>query len=439
MKSEFNCGAAIFDPVTLKVLYLSRDEACALKAEQTDIKKTIFGYGISSDITPYAVIIDFESKNYEALYQNLEFDGLEKRSINQRISLNINGITSTLSGCRIVLTDQCNMTCSYCFVETNTGMPSITLDEIKEGLKLLIDLHSGKHELSYQWFGGEPLTKKNLIIEADFYAKNIAEKHGLTIRPTIVTNGTILNEDIIQHFADFNYGVGISLDGPPEKNKINRRFLSGKTTESTIERNISRLLSKNVHVGVNVTPTASNYLDIIDTVEYILELGVKFIYINSPIPIRSYWVEDGQGWANSLLKARLYALSRGAMVFSHLDRVYQSLDTRTPRVYEHVQGCGGLNVALLPGGRISVLDLNWKENKYIFPIEEIRNNPNLLSKAKKSLHPIPECNTCIAHNICGGPSINDQLLLGTVKPLSEYCRFFEAATLNVILDKSGLQ
>jgi sulfatase maturation enzyme AslB (radical SAM superfamily) len=331
------------------------------------------------------------------------------------------------------------MGCTYCFVDTNTGSPDIELDELEDGFQLLVDFNRGRRAISYQWFGGEPLIRRDLIIAGDRIARDKAYVAGLIARPTIVTNGTILNEELVDHFREYRYGVGVSIDGPPNVNSIERRFLSGKTSERVIERNIAALLRANIHVGANVTPTAANFRGLIDSVKYVLSLGIRFIYVNSPIPIRGYWVADGASWAQALQNARLFCLSKGAMLFSHLDRVYQAIDTRKPRVFEHVQGCGGLNAALLAGRRISVLDLNWRCSDYIFALDDIRAHPELLSKARKALFPSIRCRQCIAAAICGGPSINDQLLIGHAEPLEQYCRFFEAAVRLAVLDPTGLQ
>lgn len=431
MDSPYARGAALFDPVSMRVVYLSQDETTALVA----------GAGLPPEFQysgTEPVIIDAADGRVIPI-PSTSFAGCSDYAAAVRQRWGDPGMVSVLAGFRIVVTDRCNMKCSYCFVDTNTGARDITLDEIEEGFELLIDLRGTRRELTYQWFGGEPLLRQDLLFAADRIAREKASALGLSTRPTVVTNGTVLNERLLEHFAEYSYGVGISLDGPPEINRLERRLLSGKATERFIEKNIRRLLDFGIHVGVNVTPTAGNCHRIRETIEYVLSLGVKFVYVNSPIPIREYWVEDGAAWAHALYEARLFALSRGAMLFSHLDRVYQAIDSRQPRMFEHRQGCGGLNAALLSGGRLSVLDLNWRHAEYVFPLVEVRSDPTLLSRAAKKLHPSPSCRSCLAAGICGGPSINDRLLIGRDEPLPQYCDFFQTATRLAVLDPSGLQ
>jgi sulfatase maturation enzyme AslB (radical SAM superfamily) len=430
-------GSALFEPVSLRVVYLSQAETDAILSDSAERCRLLdeIGWGAQWQVE----IVSWPGDAADAPA------GLEDRDfiagVRQRLrALGITGQPRAVSSFRIVLTDRCNMACSYCFVDTNTGKPDITLDEILDGSALLLDSNAARDNVTYQWFGGEPLMRKDLILEADAVIRDMArERRVARLRPTIVTNGTILNERLIKHFVEFGYGVGVSIDAPPDENAKYRRFLNGRRTEALIESNIAKLLHAGVYTGANVTPTSENWSDLQRTVDYVLALGIKFIYVNSPIPKDGYWVSDGAGWARQLQKARLSALSRGAMVFSHIDRIYQAIDTRQPRVYEHLQECGGVNVALLPGGRISVLDLNWREPDLIFPVETVRRDPSVLAKARKELFPIADCRSCIAAAICGGPSVNDRRLTKSERPTEQYCRFFREGTRLSALDASGLQ
>ncbi len=433
-------GAALFDPVNLKVVYLSHDETNALLLKQPPLIFELKRLGFFGEAHETPVLYR------QGKYENVKIPPLTDQhnyafAVQKKITdgYATNGDVNRLSGFRIVVTDRCNMACRYCFVDTNTGSKDITVEELDEGFDLLFSMNEGREVVNYQWFGGEPLMRRDLIVQADQNAREAAAAHGIEIRPTVVTNGTILNDKLLKHFKEFKYGVGVSLDGPPDINAVERRFLSGKKTEDVIEKNIQLLLEENIHVGVNITPTAKNFRTIKDTVDYILDLGIRFIYVNSPIPICGYWVDDGAKWAEVLFESRLYALSKGAMLFSHLDRIYQAIDSRSIRVYEHLQQCGGLNAALLPGGRLSVLDLNWRNQNFIFTIKQIREDPTLLTTARKKLHPIKECESCEAAGICGGPSINDRLLTGQDIPTPEYCRFFKRAISLAVFDTTGLQ
>src|SRR5262249_8058474 len=110
-----------------------------------------------------------------------------------------------------------------------------------------------------------------------------------------------------------------------------------------------------------------------------------------------------------------------------------------PRVYEHIQQDEGLNAALLPGGRVSVLDLNWRDQQFVFPISRLRAEPELLATAAKTLMPSAKCVECPAAGVCGGPSRNDVSLRKNPEPDPRMCDFFQLGLRMALTDHTGLQ
>ncbi|GAA1931068.1 radical SAM protein [Streptantibioticus ferralitis] len=383
-------GAAMFDPVRLETVYLTEDETTAVRES---------GDSIVADLARFG----FAPPNSAAPPANFS------ESVTNRLQdMGIRSAPSHIAGYRIVVTDRCNMKCSYCFVDTNTGNPDMTEEQLRQGLDLLFEVNQGRAEVTYQWFGGEPTIRHDLMRAGDAYARELAAEKGVArIQPTVVTNGAQIRPELIDHFLEYGYGVGVSIDGPPATNSLERVLLSGKPADERIHRNIKRMIDSGVHVGANVTPTDWNVGNLTEIVDYVMSLGIRFIYVNTPIPSHGAWIAHGPDLARNLFEARMRAISQGGMLFSHLDRIYQSLDSRRPRVYEHIQEDGGVNVALLPGGRISVLDLNWRDPRFIFTLDEIRADNAKLGRAAKTLYPFQDCERCPAVAICGGPSQNE--------------------------------
>ncbi|MER5750825.1 radical SAM protein [Streptomyces sp. NPDC002088] len=406
----------VFDPVSLESVSLTTDEMRRLEASEPELLTEMKQLGFSPE-QPTAT---------------------QRERVLDRVRGM--GTPARISGYRIVVTDTCNMHCTYCFVDTNTGADDITIPDLREGLEYLFEQNAGREEVTIQWFGGEPTTRFDLMKYGDEYSLELAEKYGVgRVQFTVVTNGVLLKDDMIEHFKKYKYGVGVSFDGRPDDNKIERFLLSGKPADGRIHRNIQRLLEAGVHVGCNLTPTPTNVSDLPDTVEYVLSLGINFIYVNTPIPISGRWHVDGEALTRAVFRSRLLALSRGAMLFSSLDRIYQALDTRLPKMYEHIQQDGGLNAALLSRGRISILDLNWRDDSFVFPISELRENPGLLGQAAKNLLPAPQCGDCSAAAVCGGPSRNDVSLRRNAEPDPQMCDFFQVGLQLALTDHTGLQ
>ncbi|MBE4741425.1 radical SAM protein [Streptomyces sp. ND05-3B] len=367
----------------------------------------------------------------------------QREALRNRLhQLDLDPVPVRISGLRVVLTDACNMKCSYCFVETNTGKPDMTEQEISDGLTYLFETNAGHDEVAIQWFGGEPTTRFDLMQYGDTLADSLAAQYDVKrVRRTVVTNGARITDAMIDHFARYEYGVGISIDGPPAINSENRRLLGGQAADDRIRRNVRRLLDAGgIHVGCNLTPTTANIGRLAETVSWIIDdLGLKFIYANTPIPTSGRWTVEGRELAKELYQARLVALGRGGMMFSVLDRAFQALDRRRPMLFDHIQSDRTLNVALLPGNRVSLCDINFTAPTFLHTLDELRADPNLLGGIAKNVAPIPECGQCPALAICGGPSRNEQLLIRGDRPDPQMCDFYASTVEIAVWDSTGVQ
>ncbi len=414
--------AVLLDPVALDSVFIDSGEVHDLAGvPPTATHEALAGLGF----TPGGPVAD----RREALRDRLRFVGLDASP-------------SRISGLRVVLTDRCNMACTYCFVDTNTGKPDMTKEELSEGLQFLFEQNAGQEEVSIQWFGGEPTIRFDLMQYGDRLADTLAERYDVArVRRTVVTNGARLTDDALDHFVAYEYGAGISVDGPPGINSANRLLLGGQPADDRIRRNVARFVEADgLHVGCNLTPTAANIGRLAETVRWIIDdLGLKFIYVNTPIPTAGRWQVNGAELARELYEARLTALARGGMLFSVLDRAFQALDTRRPMLFDHMQGDRSLNAALLPGNRVSLCDINFTEPSFLRTLDEVRADPDSLTGVAKRVAPIPECGNCPALAICGGPSRNEQALIGGDTPDPEMCVFYTSTVEIAVWDNTGVQ
>ncbi|MGY1452249.1 radical SAM protein [Streptomyces sp. SS8] len=412
----------LLDPVGLDSVFIDSGEVRDLAGvPPTATHQALAGLGF----TPGGPAAD----RREALHDRLRHLGLD-------------AVPRRISGLRVVLTDRCNMACTYCFVDTNTGKPDMTEDELSDGLEFLFEQNAGQEEVSVQWFGGEPTIRFDLMRYGDRLADDLADRYGVArMRRTVVTNGARLTDEVLDHLVAYEYGVGISIDGPPGINSANRLLLGGRPADDRIRRNVARLVeAEGLHVGCNLTPTAANIGRLAETVRWIVDdLGLKFVYVNTPIPTAGRWQVKGADLAKELYEARLAALGRGGMLFSVLDRAFQALDTRRPMLFDHMQGDRSLNAALLPGNRVSLCDINFTEPSFLHTLDELRADPGLLAGVAKEVAPVPECGDCPALAVCGGPSRNEQALVGGDTPDPEMCAFYTSTVEIAVWDDTGVQ
>jgi uncharacterized protein len=431
--SSKNNDYVLFDPLTLESAFLTNEEISLLER--------------SSDPTSTKIYFELVNFGFYPLIAN-KFDNEDyvRNILSERLLKNgITGKPSKIGSLRIFLTDRCNLNCTYCFVDTNSGKPDMSIDNLYSGLDYFFSQNENSQEVYIQWFGGEPTLRFDLIKNGDCIIQKLQKKFLVKkVTRGIVTNGVVIYDEMIDHFCKYKYGVGISIDGTPDINHKNRLLKSGRGSDDKVFDNLKKLQilskQKQFYVGINLTPTKNNLDFIPEIVSYFIDkIGIKFIYVNSPIPAAGKWWISGESLAKSLYKARLIALSKGGMVFSALDRIYQAIDSRIPRVFEHLQGDGSLQAMLLPNAKLSLYYVNWKDPNYLFSIDQLRNSPDILDIAAKKLLPVKECCKCPAMAICGGPSNDDISYRQTSSPDPEHCSFFRTGLELALWDTTSVQ
>lgn len=109
-------------------------------------------------------------------------------------------------------TEKCNFRCVYCY-EDHVGvrMSSDLVDSIKKFLTLKIPTIK---LFELEWFGGEPLLTKNIVIEVTELAKRICEEYGVTFVSVMTTNGYLLDFDTFEQLVRLGIkSFQITFDG----------------------------------------------------------------------------------------------------------------------------------------------------------------------------------------------------------------------------------
>lgn len=112
----------------------------------------------------------------------------------------------------LILTNTCNLTCSYCYEQHNRDYGRFTVDSLKRIYTFLYNVNDSEGKL-LQFFGGEPLIHKNLIL--DFLRDNQQELSSKSqmVRISMITNGTLLTREFIDEYFSYDFtSMSISLD-----------------------------------------------------------------------------------------------------------------------------------------------------------------------------------------------------------------------------------
>ncbi len=163
----------------------------------------------------------------------------------------------------------CNIGCKYCFYKclsssrkeyTKGFMQDSTLEALVASATSYADGF-----LSFAFQGGEPL-----LAGINFFRKAVAlqQKYNtkkLQIENTIQTNGILINEEWAEFFAENNFLIGLSLDGPKKIHDQYRKTSSNGNTFENVMHAASLLKQYNVDFNIlsvitNETAKKASYL-----------------------------------------------------------------------------------------------------------------------------------------------------------------------------------
>lgn len=112
----------------------------------------------------------------------------------------------------IIVTNACNLSCSYCYEQHNHDYGRFTPETLKKIYDFQLSCNSNDGKL-FQFFGGEPLIHKRLILDfIDKYTPEL-ERNINSIHVSMITNGILLTPEFIDSYFSHNFvNMSISLD-----------------------------------------------------------------------------------------------------------------------------------------------------------------------------------------------------------------------------------
>lgn len=170
----------------------------------------------------------------------------------------------------MLLTNDCNLACSYCF-ESNKGkdyMPKEMALDILKATYNVVDPMAGVFTLNM--FGGEPLMNwETFKAVCDYVLEN-----NLKIRITATTNLTLLTDEMIDYIDELSIPVLVSVDGIKEVHDKHRCNSFDKVIEN-MKKLIDRDLGYLIEARMTVAPDTAKYM--YESVKMLVDLGINNI------------------------------------------------------------------------------------------------------------------------------------------------------------------
>ena len=318
---------------------------------------------------------------------------------------------------------ECNLNCKYCYVEKNflkkfrkQKTNKATFEKLLLFLeKFIIEGIKNKKvdtDLSFIFYGSEPLLyplQVEMLIKRIIY---LSKKHKFKKEIKIITNGTLLNPELISMFKKYGVHLAVSLDGPCKVNDSMRQFPDGSGSYKKIIKFINCLNEKKQPFCISCTVGPHNMQKLKSMVLLAKNLGAKELGFNALLDKTNKLIPFVSTNLSSdfILAASKFAQSKTL----YEDRFQKRIDCFN-NFLPYLKDCGasGNQIVFYPDGEIGVCQAYMGSRKFIIGNlnKDIKNPLKILNSsffrdwAKRFSLNLDECKFCPAVGICGGGCI----------------------------------
>jgi len=290
----------------------------------------------------------------------------------------------------IYLTNACNLRCPHCFMKAGKRLANeLTTDEWVSVLRDFKECGGTAVTLT----GGEPTMHPG-------FRTIVESAHGIGLQLTVLTNGILWNDELIDELSPCMAEVQISIDGVDDAS--NAKIRKAGTFE-TLVRNVIRFSRNGVRVSVATTFTndnidaAEHYAELVNRINEETDKKVIFKLTKKILPGRDihYSEEENKTYEEKI---------RQVEELTDANAKYEAfMEGHTPNLVSTNCGFGGLSVAA--DGEVyfcnRVLEIVSQGNVREHPLSYFLELGEQAHEETGIAHVEP-CRRCAIRNVCGG-------------------------------------
>lgn len=188
----------------------------------------------------------------------------------------------------------CNLDCSYCFYLDREADPYKSLPARRmtiETLERLVDtyLFYSYPSSTFAFQGGEPTLAGLAFFEKLIEFQQHYGRNGQSVSNALQTNAILIDDHWAALFKEYNWLLGVSLDGPEAMNDLYRYNKEGRGTWKRVIRSIETLQKHRVEFNCLCVLSQGNVDKPRDLYRFYRSLGVDYLQF---IPLAEF---DGNG------------------------------------------------------------------------------------------------------------------------------------------------
>jgi uncharacterized protein len=303
----------------------------------------------------------------------------------------------------IYVTEECNLRCTYCFV--NKQPRHMTWETAKKVVDYCLQPEvSGNEPISLSFFGGEPLLRTDLLLQVLEYLRERPGAERVTLGVT--TNGTLAGEPVRRFFQEGRAHALISLDGDEASHQF-RPKVSGGDSWGHLRRNLRKLMDWSVSASVRMTYHPGS-LNLLEKAQAAWELGARWISL-CPV-VEADWAGHEQELRRQSERLSDWFLSeflagRDVPLHHHWNTLLE-YHRRQGRGDRPIKACslGTTLIAFDTAGNILPCHryLYRKHERLGVVGRQVGLPARRMNYVQLARPEIPDCSDCIARTVCGG-------------------------------------
>ncbi|MCS7027039.1 MAG: anaerobic sulfatase maturase [Bryobacteraceae bacterium] len=311
----------------------------------------------------------------------------------------------------------CNLDCAYCFyldreADPYKSLPGRRMSE--ETLERLVDtfLFYSYPNSVFAFQGGEPTLAGLPFFEKLVKFQKQYGRDGQNVSNALQTNGMLLDDSWCQLFKEYNWLIGLSLDGPEDIHDAYRFNKAGRGSWKRVMQSLSTLQKHKVDFNILCVLSQANVHRPREIYQFFKGLGVDNIqYIplsefdeqGNPLPFTVSAEEYGRFMVETF---DLWWPDRRKIRIRFFDNIAEALAGQKPGSCTMHETCDSY-VVVEYNGDIYPCDFfvssEWRlGNLHVDSWTEIARKQRRYAFAKNKTIPHPECQVCEYQAICHG-------------------------------------
>lgn len=181
-----------------------------------------------------------------------------------------------------VVTNECNGECLYC--QAQSGRKHSNRMDKKTAQKAVeFALQSPAKQMTFEFQGGEPLLNFPIIKYIIEYTE--AHKRDKEIQYSLVSNLSLLTEEIAEYIKEKKVAISTSLDGGKELHSYNRPLRNGQNSYDVLQKKLALLRALCIRYGAIETTTRASLQESKSIVEAYINLGIETLFLRPLTPL----------------------------------------------------------------------------------------------------------------------------------------------------------